>query len=394
MTQQPAAMILKRFPKQRYAAMFNPHSGFFARVEDVGAPEPFWAEHGPELLDIAITNWCDRGCFFCYRKSDETGHHIKVEDYREVIRQAQAMHAFQVALGGGNPNQHPDFIEILRLTREDFGIVPNYTTNGRGLTDEVLEATQRYCGAVAVSAYAPYRETEDAIERLVAHGVTTNVHFILSSRSINTAIKWLQDPPQFLDRAHALVFLNYKPVGRHADERLLANRSPRLEEFFRLATTLRHRWRIGFDTCTITGLARFGDAHDVSLEGCDAGRFSLFVSEDLKVYPCSFMVEAGYEGVPLRGTTLREVWQQHPAFRHIRAQHSAGGCADCQTPSHCLAGCPLFPQMNLCPSNCCTESEALKSSELSRDCRPPVRSDVLVPMGPRNSGSAGSAGPV
>jgi MoaA/NifB/PqqE/SkfB family radical SAM enzyme len=56
------------------------------------------------------------------------------------------MHAFQVALGGGNPNQHPDFIEILRLTREDYGIVPNYTTNGRGLSDTVLEATRRYCG--------------------------------------------------------------------------------------------------------------------------------------------------------------------------------------------------------------------------------------------------------
>jgi radical SAM protein with 4Fe4S-binding SPASM domain len=355
-TQRPAAMILRRFPQQRYTAMLNPHSGFFARVEDVGAPEPFWAEHGPELLDIAITNWCDCSCLLCYRNSDETGRHMGVEDYREVIRQAQGMHAFQVALGGGNPNQHPDFVNILRLTREDYGIVPNYATNGRGLTDAVLEATGRYCGAVAVSAYAPYRETAVAIERLAARGITANVHFILSSRSIDTAIAWLHDPPGFLTRAHALVFLNYKPVGRHADERLLANRSPRLEEFFRLATTVRLPWRIGFDTCTITGLARFSKVHDVSLEGCDAGRFSLFVSEELKVYPCSLMVEAGYEGVPLRGTTLREIWQHHLAFVRIRAQHAAGGCADCRTPSHCLSGCPLFPQMNLCPGNCCTNS--------------------------------------
>jgi radical SAM protein with 4Fe4S-binding SPASM domain len=344
-------MVLKRFPKQRYSAMFNPHSGFFARVEDRGAPEPFWAEHGPELLDISITNWCDRGCFFCYRKSDENGQHMDLADYRNVIAQAQAMHAFQVALGGGNPNQHPLFAEILRLTREEFGIVPNYTTNGRGLSEKVLEATQRYCGAVAVSAYPPYRETADAIA-LLSERVTTNVHFILSSRSIGTAIRWLEDPPSFLDRAHALTFLNYKPIGRFADNRLLANRSPRLEEFFHLATMARHPWRIGFDTCTITGLARFGNANAISLEGCDAGRFSMFVSEDLRVYPCSFMVEAGYDGVPLHGTTLREIWQTHPAFVRIRAQHAGGGCDDCQTPSHCLAGCPLFPEMNLCPSNC------------------------------------------
>lgn len=332
--------------------MFNPHSGFFARVEDGGAPEPFWAEHGPELLDIAITNWCDRGCFFCYRKSDQTGRHMSLEHYREVIQQAKSMHAFQVALGGGNPNQHPDFVEILRLTREDFGIVPNYTTNGRGLTDKVLEATKRYCGAVAVSAYEPYRDTMDAIERLVASGIRTNVHFILSSRTIDIGIEWLKTPPPFLARTNGLVFLNYKPVGRHAEEQLLANRSPRIEEFFRLATTVRHPWRIGFDTCSITGLARFGNAHDVSLEGCDSGRFSLFVSEDLRVYPCSFMVEAGYEGVSLHGTTLREIWQRDPMFSRIRAQHAAQGCGDCQTKSHCLSGCPLFPQMNLCPSKC------------------------------------------
>jgi radical SAM protein with 4Fe4S-binding SPASM domain len=355
-TKRPSSIILKRFPKQQYTAMFNPHSGFFARIEDVGVQEPFWAEHGPELLDIAITNWCDHGCFFCYRKSDEMGRHMPVDDYRAVIEQAQAMHAFQVALGGGNPNQHPDFVEILRLTREEYGIVPNYTTNGRGLSEAVLDATQRYCGAVAVSAYAPYRETAHAIELLTARNIPTNVHFILSSRSIDTAIAWLQEPPAFLAPAHALVFLNYKPIGRHADEQLLANRSPRIEEFFRIATSVRHPWRIGFDTCTITGLARFGNAHEVSLEGCDAGRFSLFVSEDLKVYPCSFMVEAGYEGIPLRGTTLREIWQQHPAFVRIRAQHAAGGYAECQTPTHCLSGCPLFPQMNLCPSNCCTNS--------------------------------------
>ena len=331
--------------------MFNPNSGFFARIEDVGAPEPFWAEHGPELLDIAITNWCDRGCMFCYRKSDETGRHMRVEDYVQLIRQAQAMHAFQVALGGGNPNQHPDFGEILRLTREDCGIVPNYTTNGRGLTHGVLEATRRYCGAVAVSAYSPYRETADAVEKLSACGITTNVHFILSSHSIDTAIAWLRDPPAFLARANALVFLNYKPVGRDADDRLLANRSPRLTQFFRLATTVRHPWRIGFDSCSIAGLARFGHAHEVSLEGCDAGRFSLFVSEDLRVYPCSFMVEAGYEGVSLLGKTLREIWQHHPAFMYIRTQHLADGCVGCSSHKHCRAGCPLFPQMNLCQGN-------------------------------------------
>jgi len=353
--QLASSFIVKRFPKEHYSAIFNLHSGFFARIEDAGHDEPFWSEHGPELLDIALTNWCDRGCLFCYRKSDESGSHISLMDYEEIIRQAKNIHVFQVALGGGNPNQHPYFQEILRITREKYGIVPNYTTNGRGLTPQVLEATKRYCGAVAISAYPPYEETANAIESLQANGIITNIHFILTSMSIDTAIEWLKNPPPFLNMANAIVFLNYKPVGRFADNGLLMNKSPRIEEFFRLATSERRSFRVGFDTCSITGLARFGDAPDVFLEGCDAGRFSLFVSEHMEVYPCSFMVEAGYRGIPLRGTSLSEIWRNNPVFKEIRVKHSQRGCADCQTPYHCLSGCPLFPQMNLCPKNCVIE---------------------------------------
>ena len=357
MQPRPASFIVRRHATQRYTTLFNPHSGFFARIEDSGCPEPFWGEDGPELLDVAVTNWCDRGCFFCYRKSDEFGSHMTVADYSEVMRQARELGVFQVALGGGNPNQHPEFPELLRLTRSEYGIVPNYTTNGRGLTPSVLSATARYCGAVAVSAYPPYRETADAVALLGAHGISTNLHFMLTSKTVDTAIEWLNSPPAFVRKVNAIVFLNYKPVGRYADDRLLLNRSPRVEEFFRLATTPDHPFRVGFDTCTITGLARYGTAPAVSIEGCDAGRFSLFVSERMEVYPCSFMVEAGYEGIPLAGTSLRRIWREHPAFVGIRERHASGSCADCATPHQCLSGCPLFPSMNLCPSRCAPQQE-------------------------------------
>lgn len=342
-----AAIILKRFPAQRYTAAFNPYSGFFARVEDKDAPEPFWAEHGPELLDVAITSWCDRGCPLCYRKANDAGHHMAVEDYREVMRQAHAMHAFQVALGGGNPNQHPQFPEILRLTREEFGIVPNYTTNGRGLTDAVLDATRRYCGAVAVSAYTPYDDLAEAIKRLTAQKICTNVHFILTSKSVETAINWVVNPPGFLSAVNAVVFLNYKPVGRYVDSRLLANRNPRLSEFLQLATTLRPPWRIGFDSCSATGVARTGNIDETCLESCDAGRFSLFVSEDMRVFPCSFMVETGWEGGSLRERSLKEIWQGHPTFVRVRAQYAVGEGRNCGSGTHCLAGCSLFPEIDL-----------------------------------------------
>jgi radical SAM protein with 4Fe4S-binding SPASM domain len=351
MVRSGTRLIIKHFDADQYTAVFNPRTGFFARMEDNDTQEPFWSSHGPELLDISVTNWCDRGCHFCYRKSDVDGTYMLIGDFEEVLRQAASLHVFQIALGGGNPNQHPDFTRMLELARAQYGIVPNYTTNGRGLTQEVLDATAKYCGAVAVSAYAPYDELEEAIDLLHAAGVPVHVHFILNAMSVNTAIDWLKCLPLFLSNAKAIVFLNYKPVGRSPNHELLLKRSDRLEEFFKLATGAHLPIRVGFDTCTITGLARLGDADKISLEGCDAGRFSFFVSERMEAYPCSFMVETGIPGVPLRGTSLLDIWQKHPAFTGFRSAHQKGGCADCVTRGECLSGCPLFPEMNLCETN-------------------------------------------
>jgi len=342
-------VVVKHFREEHYSTLFNPNTGFFARLEEPGHADPFWSFHGPELLDISITNWCDKRCALCYRKSDESGHHMTLENYESVMRQAQKMHVLQVALGGGNPNQHPDFCEILRLTREKYGIVPNYTTNGRGLTEDVLRATQQYCGAVAVSAYHPYEETRKVIDDLRAYSVKTNIHFILSSHSITTAISWLENPPDFLTKSNALIFLNYKPIGRYSGSKLLLKKSNQVGFFFQLATEKPHKFRIGFDTCTVTGLARFTNTPQICYEGCDAGRFSMFISEDMRMYPCSFMVEAGYEGTPIVGNNMQDYWENGDSFNRIRNGLSSGGCAGCRKADLCLGGCPLFPEINLCP---------------------------------------------
>ena len=66
-------LIMREYPAQHYKTLFNQQTGFFMRVEDDGYPEPFWAEEGPELLDVSITSYCERGCQFCYRKANNKG---------------------------------------------------------------------------------------------------------------------------------------------------------------------------------------------------------------------------------------------------------------------------------------------------------------------------------
>lgn len=221
--------VIHNHPREHYLTFFDRQTGFLARIEEKGFPEPYWSHSGPELMDISITNWCDGNCSICYKNSDTTGKHMNLTNYEEILEQAKEMKVLQVAIGGGNPNQHPDFVEMLRLTREKYGIVPSYTTNGRGLSLEILRGSKDFCGAVAVSAYEPYHEMCEAINLLRSYGISTNIHFVLTSHSINTAVQWLQSPPSFFSDINAVVFLNYKPVGKFKNYKLLLRNSKKIE---------------------------------------------------------------------------------------------------------------------------------------------------------------------
>lgn len=342
-------IIARHHAAQHYSILFNTASGFFARIEDPGWPEPLWSKSGPELIDIAVTNWCDRDCPFCYRRSNTSGTHMTLADYQAVIRQAAHLGVLQVALGGGNPNQHPDFLRILELTRREFGIVPSYTTNGRGLTTGVLSASRQFCGAVAVSAYPPYQETADAVKKLLSLDIKTNVHFILDSASVSKAITWLRDPPDWLKGINALIFLNFKPVTRNGDQASLAANHPQAADLFALATSADGPFKVGFDDCCTTGLLAYGDPHPAMVGACESARFTMFISEQMRAYPCSFMTSL-CDGDLVESNNLLDIWQRGEQFVAMRQSLVPGKCTDCRLSESCLGGCPLFPEIDFCRS--------------------------------------------
>ena len=131
-------------------------------------------------------------------------------DFETIMRQSEG-NLFQVALGGaGDPDTHEEFEKILMLTRK-YGAVPNFTTSGITFTREKAKLCKKYCGAVAVSEhFAEY--TQNALKLLLDEGVRTSLHYVLSGRTIDTAIQRLGDG-SFPKGIYALIFLLYKPVS-------------------------------------------------------------------------------------------------------------------------------------------------------------------------------------
>ncbi len=344
-------VVLVNKKKSNHYYYFNKSNGLCIRAEYPGYEEPFWAEEGPELLDISITNYCEKNCSFCYRNSSINGQHMSLKEYESILSQLKNTHTYQIALGGGNPNQHPDFVEILRMTREDYGIVPSYTTNGMGLTEEIISASKLYCGAVAVSYYEPVEKFVDALVKLKSSGIKTNIHYLLTSKSIGDAIELIESPPEYFGGVNAIVFLNYKPVGKNSDESLLLKYSSRVEEFFvKISNHDLRKFKVGFDSCSISGIVEHLQYSPLFIESCEAGRFSAFISENLILYPCSFM-ESKSNGVNLKDKSICDGWLKSEEFIAIRESMQNNQCIDtCSFAAHCSGGCTVFQEINLCES--------------------------------------------
>lgn len=264
---------------------------------------------------------------------------MSVALYERIMQEAKSAGVFQVALGGGNPNQHPNFCEILKLTRE-YGIVPSYTTNGQGMSEKIYAATKKYAGAVAVSWYYPYTDARIIIEKCNGLGIPVNIHFVLSEDSIEEAIKLLED--ECIEYVNAVIFLAYKPVG--AIHRKVLKKSKELSSLIERLLTFQ-KCQIGFDSCMISHLTEKKALVDPSsVDYCEAGRFSAFISEEGLVYPCSFMCGDGSEGYRIKENSLKDIWQKASEFVKIRneMEQKRECCDSCSSYDMCHGGCPKF----------------------------------------------------
>lgn len=105
--------------------LFDPITGNRRRLNFNGDTQ----EKGvwPELVDLKITDACQFGCKFCYQGSTPKGRVASIEEILTAIDMCAEMGVLELAIGGGEPTNHPEFELILSYAREK-GMVPNFTT--------------------------------------------------------------------------------------------------------------------------------------------------------------------------------------------------------------------------------------------------------------------------
>ena len=186
--------------------------------------------------------------------------------------------------------------------------------------------------------------TISALERFVKAGCITNVHYVLSKKSIKEAIYRVKNGV-FPKGINAVVFLLYKPIGLASRKHVIDCGDPDYLELLRLVASADSSWRYGFDTCQSPAIYKFASSIAIeSIEFCEAARFSMYINSRCIAFPCSFGIEDDTFSVDLKQHTLREAWESE-SFAKFRKQQS-------EMCSNCNAGvcrsCGLGLEINLC----------------------------------------------
>ena len=127
-------MKLRR--EKRGHHFYDRSSGVHILLEEAPV-EPSSCDAGPELVSIALLNFCDLKCPFCY--VPKTPQSLDPEVVLDVCTQFASMGTLEVAFGGGEPTLYPGLSGLCRRiwTETDLGI--SLTTHGHHLTDQFID---------------------------------------------------------------------------------------------------------------------------------------------------------------------------------------------------------------------------------------------------------------
>lgn len=157
----------------------------------------------PESIDMKITNTCDMGCAWCHESATKAQNHAPVSRILDAVAGLPA--GVEVAIGGGNPLDHPLLDEILQGFA-DRGLVSNMTVHGdHAIRDDGwrlrrLQESSLLHGA-GISKPKAYRT-------LLNDGA-------LPANSVCHAIVGVDDPLDVVRlKGSAVLVLGYKTYGR------------------------------------------------------------------------------------------------------------------------------------------------------------------------------------
>lgn len=214
----------------------------------------FFCAEFPESMDIKITNACDMGCPMCHEDSRPDGKHGDILNLPFL----DSLHEFtELAIGGGNPLSHPDFIPFLHSLKERK-LIANVTVNEVHFLKNIpllLELTEQgFIYGLGISYTGGDRESTYRFADEVSKFPNAVIHIINGIVGMEQ-VSWLSER----NRELKILILGYKDFRRGADHhvkvgQIVDNKMHDMHEY--LPQIIMNGWfkTVSFDNLAISQL--------------------------------------------------------------------------------------------------------------------------------------------
>lgn len=214
----------------------------------------FFDAESPESMDIKITNACDMGCPMCHEDSRPDGKHGDILNLPFL----DSLHEFtELAIGGGNPLSHPDFIPFLHLLKERK-LIANVTVNEVHFLNNIpllLKLTEQgFIYGLGISYTGGDRESTYRFADEISKFPNAVIHIINGIVSMEQ-VSWLSER----NRELKILILGYKDFRRGADHhvkvgQIVDNKMSDMYEY--LPQVIKNGWfkTVSFDNLAISQL--------------------------------------------------------------------------------------------------------------------------------------------
>ena len=313
----------------------------------------------PEAVHWAITYKCNLHCPDCYvrRYQDDFPCELDTSDSLRVVDALADASVFQLAIGGGEPFARPD-IDIIANYAHKRGLVVHVTTGYHSPPSDILERLSTSISSLQIGLKH---------ERLIADqsreisqwvncvstssrlGVSVGANLMLS----NTVLAHFDRIVDMVEQAGftRITLLRYKPP---AELSTWMSENPSAEDMLRFEDTLdktvAERPNITFRVdCALSFLMRHLDSEEAlshGIRGCVAGERILSLTPDGSAFPCSQLVDSGYNGGNILIDGLEAIWSHSKAMKKCRtfrntARFRKSICGECSAKSIC-GDCRIF----------------------------------------------------
>lgn len=272
-----------------------------------------------------------------------TEDQMNTEEFTDIVDQCVGQVKQIVIMGDADPFFRTDLDMMLGYCHE-LGLLTTVITTGQGVYRE--KNLKKYVGLVD-SIYASW--TNAYFCRYAAHrfiGLHVPVVPCLSINAetlpqINPRLWFGNDI--FLGISGLLLLFDGPSDEYHAN---LDIEQKALTSFFKYINTKDFDYDIGIDSYASPWMINFLDDLDTHhLVGYESGRYSAFISSDMKMMPCT--CDHGQRWVvDISNDTIENAWKSKK-FEDFR-NYMRYSCSTCKDRLACLGGCPARSELTYC----------------------------------------------